>query len=341
MSYPPYTITTTALNLVAAISEQLATLFATGALTAENLSPQLRRENRIRTIHASLAIENNTLSLEQVTDIVDGKPVIGPPRDIQEVRGAVAAYEKLDSWKPHSLKDLLSAHALLMHDLVGNAGKLRTGGVGVFQGRKVIHMAPPANLVHGHLENLLQWLKSTDEHPLIASCVFHYEFEFIHPFDDGNGRMGRLWQTFILSKWKPVLAYMPVETIVRNRQEEYYASLGQADAQGEATKFIEFMLMALHGTINSAMAAICDQVGEQVTDQVRRLLNALAQGEKGATELMQTLALRHSPTFRKNYLNPALEVGVIERTQPDSPRSPTQRYRLTAKGLHIQVGSSG
>lgn len=338
MSYPPYTITSTALKLVAAISEQLATLSATGALTTENLSPHLRRENRIRTIHASLAIENNTLSLEQVTDIIDGKPVIGPPRDIQEVRGAVAAYETLEAWTPHSLKDLLAAHALLMHGLVENPGKLRTGGVGVFQGNKVIHMAPPANLVRGHLENLLQWLKITDEHQLITSCVFHYEFEFIHPFDDGNGRMGRLWQTLILSKWKPVLAYMPVETIVRNRQEEYYASLGHADAQGEATKFIEFMLQALHDTLGSMLTV---QVNGQVSDQVRRLLDALGQGEKTASDLMQGVGLRHAPTFRKNYLAPALEAGFIERTQPDSPRSPTQRYRLTPLGKkHIETSST-
>ena len=328
-AYPPYTITSTALKLVAAISEQLTTLSATGALTAENLSPRLRRENRIRTIHASLAIENNTLSLEQVTDVIDGKPVIGAPRDIQEVRGAVAAYERLDSWKSHSLKDMLAAHALLMHDLVDNPGKLRSGGVGVFKGQKVVHMAPPANLVHGHLENLLHWLKSTDEHPLITSCVFHYEFEFIHPFDDGNGRMGRLWQTLILSKWRPVLAYIPVETIVRNRQAEYYASLGQADAQGEATKFIEFMLQALHDILEGIST---DQVGVQVSDQVKRLLEVLGKDERTATELMQALGLRHAPTFRKNYLLPALETGLIERTQPDSPRSPTQKYRLTGLG---------
>jgi Fic family protein len=327
MSYPPYTITSTALKLVAAISEQLATLSATSASTMEHLSPQLRRENRIRTIHASLAIENNTLSLEQVTDIMDGKPVIGPPRDIQEVRGAVAAYEKLGAWTPHRMKDLLAAHALLMRDLVENPGKLRTGGVGVFQGNKVIHMAPPANLVHGYLENLLQWLKTTDEHPLITSCVFHYEFEFIHPFDDGNGRMGRLWQTLILSKWKPVLAYMPMETIVRNRQKEYYASLGQADTQGEAATFIEFMLQALYDSVIGLSAT--DQASVQVGDQVRRLMSILEQGEKTGVELMQGLGLRHAPTFRKNYLSPALEAGLVERTQPDSPRSPTQRYRLT------------
>lgn len=340
MSYPPYTISSTALKLVAAISEQLATLSATGALTAENLSPQLRRKNRIRTIHASLAIENNTLSLEQVTDIIDGKPVIGPPRDIQEVRGAVAAYEKLDSWKPHSLKDLLAAHAMLMHDLVDNPGKLRTGGVGVFQGSKVVHMAPPANLVHGHLENLLQWLKKTDEHPLITSCVFHYEFEFIHPFADGNGRMGRLWQTLILSKWRPVLAYMPVETIVRNRQEEYYASLAQADVQGEATKFIEFMLQALHETLaeTHATTQVTAQVTTQVSPQVKRLLTALAKGEQSAGELMQALGLKSAKNFRAVSLSPALDAELVERTQPDSPRSPTQRYRLTERGKKTLQG---
>jgi Fic family protein len=299
-------------------------------LTAENFSPQLRRENRIRTIHASLAIENNTLSLEQVTDIIDGKPVIAPPRDIQEVRGAVAVYEKLETWVPHSMKDLLAAHALLMHDLVNNPGKFRAGGVGIFQGSKVVHMAPPADLVYGHLEKLFQWLENTDEHPLIANCVFHYEFEFIHPFDDGNGRMGRLWQTLILSKWKPVLAYMPVETIVRNRQDAYYASLGQADAQGEATVFIEFMIQALHDAL--AEFSVIDQVNIQVNDQVRRLLTALTHGERSAIELMQTLGLRHAPSFRKSYLVSALDAGLIGRTQPDSPRSPTQRYKLTQKG---------
>lgn len=257
MSYtPPYTITSAILKRVAAISERLALLPMADGLSAGALSPLLRRENRIRTIHASLAIENNTLSLEQVTDIIDGKPVIGPPRDIQEVRGAVAAYEKLESWTPYKLEDVLAAHALLMHDLVAAPGTFRTEGVGVFQGSRVVHMAPPAKLVRQHMENLLHWLQHSDEHPLITSCVFHYEFEFIHPFADGNGRMGRLWQTCILSKWKPMLAYLPVETIVRNRQEAYYASLGQADAQGEATAFIEFMLAALQETLDEALVKL-------------------------------------------------------------------------------------
>lgn len=184
MTYPPYTITSAILKRVAGISEQLAALAAVRGLAVELLSPHLRRENRIRTIHASLAIENNTLSLEQVTDIINGKAVIGPPRDIQEVHGAVSAYEKLDTWQPHKLDDMLSAHAILMRDLVEKPGSLRTGGVGVFQGNRVVHMAPPAHLVHEHLKKLLGWLEKTDEHPLVSSCVFHYEFEFIHPFAD-------------------------------------------------------------------------------------------------------------------------------------------------------------
>lgn len=332
MTYPPYTITSAILKRVAGISEQLAALAAVRGLAVELLSPHLRRENRIRTIHASLAIENNTLSLEQVTDIINGKTVIGPPRDIQEVHGAVSAYEKLDTWQPHKLDDMLSAHAILMRDLVEKPGSLRTGGVGVFQGNRVVHMAPPAHLVHEHLKKLLGWLEKTDEHPLVSSCVFHYEFEFIHPFADGNGRMGRLWQTLILSKWNPLFAYLPVETIVRNRQAEYYDSLGRADAQGEATAFVEFMLTALGDAVADIQS---DQAGDQVSDQVRRLLDVLGQGEKNATELMTELGLRHAPTFRKNYLSPALKAALVERTRPDAPRSPLQRYRLTAAGRRI------
>lgn len=332
MTYPPYTITSAILKRVAGISEQLAALAAVRGLAVELLSPHLRRENRIRTIHASLAIENNALSLEQVTDIVNGKAVMGPPRDIQEVHGAVSAYEKLDTWQPHRLDDMLSAHAILMRDLVEKPGSLRTGGVGVFQGNRVVHMAPPAHLVHEHLKKLFGWLEKTDEHPLVSSCVFHYEFEFIHPFADGNGRMGRLWQTLILSKWNSLFAYLPVETIVRNRQAEYYDSLGRADAQGEATAFVEFMLTALGDAVADIRS---DQAGDQVSDQVRRLLDVLGQGEKNAKELMTELGLRHAPTFRKNYLSPALEAALVERTRPDAPRSPLQRYRLTAAGRRI------
>ena len=187
----------------------------------------------------------------------------------------------------------------------------------------------PAHLAH---IRLLGWLEQTDEHPLVASCVFHYEFEFIHPFADGNRRMGRLWQTLILSKWNPLFAYLPVKTLVRQRQAEYYASLAAADELGEATPFVEFMLASL---FDALIVLKSDQGGDQVNDQVRRLLEVLGQEEKSAAVLMAGLGLRHAPTFRKNYLSPALGAGLVERTRPDAPRSPLQKYTLTEKGRKI------
>lgn len=326
---PPYTITSTIVNLVAEISE---TIGRYTVLAEQRLTPRLRRENRIRTIHASLAIENNTLTLEQVTAVIEGKQVLGHPREIQEVRNAFAAYEALESWRAGSERDLLSAHKLLMRGLVDEAGCYRSGGVGIFQGKQLVHMAPPANRVPELMADLLGWLAMTNEHPLIAGCIFHYEIEFIHPFADGNGRMGRLWQTLILRDWKSLLAYLPVETVIREHQESYYQALAAADEQADATPFIAFMLSELLAAIRQATAT--DQVTDQVSDQVAKLIQVLGSGELSSNDLMQTLELIHRPTFRENYLNPALAGDWIERTQPDSPSSPKQRYRLTAKGRH-------
>lgn len=245
---PPYSLTSTMMRLVSEISE----LVGKAQMQTASTMPHLRKNNRIRTVHASLAIENNSLSVEQVTAILDGKRVLGLPQEIQEVRNAFKAYEKMEEWNPGDLSHLLDAHGVLMSGLVDRAGQLRTGGVGVFEGSRVIHMAPPAHLIHGQMEDLLHWLAETDEHPLIASCVFHYEFEFIHPFEDGNGRMGRLWQTLILSRWKPLFAYLPVETVIRDRQEEYYSALGKADQSGESTAFIEFLLETLLTALREA-----------------------------------------------------------------------------------------
>jgi Fic family protein len=319
---------------VAEISEAIGRYTA---LAEQNLTPRLRRENRIRTIQASLSIENNTLSVEQVTAVIDGKRVLGQPREIQEVKNAFAAYEAMEGWEPTSLDDLLTAHRLLMAALVDAAGELRSGGVGIFRGKELVHMAPPADRVHHLVKELLAWLKQTDEHPLVASCVFHYELEFIHPFADGNGRMGRLWQTLILRKWKPLLAYLPVETVIRDRQEDYYRVLAEADNRADATPFVEFMLRALLDAIMEAVST--DQVSDQVSDQVARTIKALTGGSRGATDLMKTLGLSHRPTFRKNYLAESLKGGWVERTQPDSPRSPTQRYQLTAKGRRWLKGA--
>lgn len=328
---PPLTLTSSMLALVADISEQVGRL---SALRDAALTPQLRRGNRIRTIQASLAIENNTLSVEQVTAVLDGKQVLGLPHEIQEVRNAFATYEAMQGWQPAVRADLLRAHTLLMHCLIDDAGQLRRGGVGIYRGEQLLHMAPPASRVGQLVDDLLGWLGRTDLHPLIASCVFHYEFEFIHPFADGNGRMGRLWQTLILSQWRPVLAYLPVETVIREQQDAYYGALLAADQASEATPFVEFMLQALQQALTES--AQSDQVGDHVSDQVARLLVLLKRSPAlKAGELMQQLALVHRPTFRNNYLRPALAAGLIEMTDPASPRSPVQKYRLTLRGQAV------
>lgn len=328
---PPYQITPAILNRVADISELLGRWSAT---SKDTLSPQLRRDNRIKTIQASLAIENNTLSVEQVTAVLDGKRVLGLPREIQEVRNAFIAYEQLTEWNPHSTNDLLTAHGLLMAGLLDDAGAFRSGGVGIYRGEALLHMAPPASRVPVLIQDLVNWLATSNVHPLIASCIFHYEFEFIHPFADGNGRMGRLWQTLMLSHWNPILAYLPVETVIRSQQQTYYQTLEQSDKAGDSTVFIAFMLEALHTAMTEVVTT--DQVIVQVTDQVKRLLMMLdGKDAQKLAELMTSLALQHKRTFRANYLNPALAAELVEMTQPDAPRSPSQKYRLTAKGRDV------
>lgn len=217
-----------------------------------------------------------------------------------------------------------------MRDLVDEAGRYRSGGIGIFRGKQRVQMAPPAGRVPRLMADLLDWLEYTNEHPLVASCIFHYEFEFIHPFADGNGRMGRLWQTLILRNWKPLVAYVPVEAVIRDRQEDCCRVLAVADSQADATPFVAFMLCALRDAVREAVST--DQAGDPVTAQVAAMIRAIGSGELGSNDLMQALGLSHRPTFRNNHLNPTMEDGWIERTQPDSPRSPTQRYRLTGKG---------
>lgn len=327
---PAYTISKKLLNKVAETSEAVGRY---AALAELQLTPHLRRKNRIRTIQASLAIENNTLTLEQVTDVLEGKPVKGSAREILEVKNAFAAYEAMETWHPASETNLLEAHRLLMEGLVAHPGQFRKEGVGIFRGPNLVHMAPPPSRVPYLMQDLLGWLAQTDEHPLVASCLFHYELEFIHPFMDGNGRMGRLWQTLILHQWHPSLAFAPIETLVRDRQEGYYQALGESDRLAEGTPFAEFMLDAIFETITSYKKT--DQVTDQVNNFILQVLQALKQSPLGSSELMAELALNHRPTFRKNYLDPSLAGSWIERTQPEAPKSPTQRYRLTEKGRKL------
>lgn len=244
MYTPPFDITNEVLQLVSDISLKLGRL---EALSETDIpSPMLRKENRIRTIHSSLAIEHNSLTLKQVTDIVNGKHVLGAPDEIKEVKNAIDAYHLMQTLDAFNQKDLLKAHGAMMQELVHRAGAFRSENVGVFDDQgHCIHMAPPADRVPWLIQDLFEWVSSTETHPLISSCVFHYEFEFIHPFEDGNGRMGRFWQTMLLSRWKPVFAWLPVESIVRDNQEGYYAAIAESDHKGNSTPFIVFMLKCL------------------------------------------------------------------------------------------------
>ena len=246
MSYtPPFTITAEILNLVAEISEQIGELNASALVS----SPQLRKQNRIKTITGTLAIEGNTLGEEQITAIVDGKAVLGSARELAEVKGAIAAYDALPSLQPANSQDLLAAHALLMADILSTPGTFRNQAVGIHKSGKIHHVAPPAHKVSGLMGELMQWLSSAQDHPLITSSVFHYEFEFIHPFSDGNGRMGRLWQSLILSQWQPLFLSLPLESVIKEHQTQYYQALEQADEQANSTPFIQFMLTAIGQTL--------------------------------------------------------------------------------------------
>lgn len=317
-------------SLIAEISEQVGRITV---LQEGIISPHLRRENRIRTIHSSLAIEHNSLSLDQVTAILDGKRVLGNPNEIKEVQSAYEAYELMLQLNPASVDDLLKAHKLMMNGLVPENGRFRSGGVGVFDGERLIHMAPPAEFVPEHIHNLFAWYQESRLHPLIKSSVFHYEFEFIHPFADGNGRMGRMWHSLLLGKWKELFFWLPIEELIRSRQQEYYDALGVADKQADSVGFVELMLEIIRDSLMevTVVGRSTDQDGDQVGDQdkspVERLLSVLGSDVLSAAELMQRLSLLHKPTFRKNYLNPAIEQGLIERTIPDKPNSRNQRYR--------------
>ena len=236
---PPFTMTDNIINLLAAVSEQVGQVTI---LHKDTISPKLRRENRIKTIHSSLAIENNTLSLEQVTAVLDGKRVLGAPQEIREVQNAYEAYEIMLTLDPLNINDLLQAHKLMMNDLIKESGRFRSGGVGVFDGKQVVHIAPPADIVPQLIEDLFEWYKTSPLHILIKSCIFHYEFEFIHPFADSNGRIGRMWHTLLLSQWNGLFAWLPIEELIKEQQQDYYNALAAADKKADCAAFVEMMM---------------------------------------------------------------------------------------------------
>ena len=248
---PPFEITNQMIDYVAEIAELVGNLNVTNRLTA---NPTLRRSNRIRTIHGSLAIEQNTLSLEQVTAVLNGKRVLAPPKDIAEVKNAYEIYERVDELDPYSVDDLLIAHGIMTRGLVEESGMFRTRPVGVVDSEgHVLHFGTLPQYVPDLVMELLEWAKTSEVHMLIRSCVFHYELELIHPFADGNGRVGRLWHTLLLSKWNPVFAWLPVESIIHDRQQEYYDAINASNDAGESTLFIGFMLSAIKTSLIEAI----------------------------------------------------------------------------------------
>ncbi|SFT08869.1 Fic family protein [Porphyromonadaceae bacterium NLAE-zl-C104] len=273
MSYkPPYKITPKIIDLVSKISEAVGSFYAQEEL-------RLHRINRIKTIQGSLAIEGNTLTTDQITAILDGKPVIAPINEVQEIRNAIKAYELLDELNPNSLEDLLKAHLTMEAGLIDDSGHFRSGGVGVASGEEIIHYAPPAERVPQLMKELFEWLNNTEEHPLIKSCIFHYEFEFIHPFSDGNGRTGRLWQTLILANWRPVFKNLPIENIVYKYRKEYYRAIAISGGEDGCTPFIEFILGVIDETLaleNNAPRSTRDKIIEQIHNNPKITRNELA-----------------------------------------------------------------
>lgn len=322
---PPFTITNEILSYVSSISEKIGRVSASVNREAR---PRLRKNNRVRSIHSSLKIEANSLSLDQVRDVIDGRPVWGKAKEIQEVKNAYAAYEQLSEIDPYCIRDLKRLHSVMTKYVVEESGDFRRGEEGVFNGEQCVFMAPPAQLVPRLMDDLFDWMKRSKDsiHPLILSSVFHYEFVFIHPFSDGNGRMARLWHTALLSRWKPMFEYIPIESQIEEFQEDYYDAIARCHRDGSSTAFIEFML--------SQIDSVLDRFSVQVradspflSEPVERLLGVMEPGVPYTSRaLMEMLELRSREGFRRNYLRPAIEEGLIGMTLPDKPNSRNQRY---------------
>ena len=324
MTYKPrYQINPSIVNKVAIIMKMIGKYSSLNNLSSQ---PLLRRKSQIKSIHSSLAIENNQLSESQVKDLINGKLVIGPQKDILEVQNAIKVYENIQDINPYTQKDLLKYHKLLMTSLVSDAGSYRKGQVGVFDDEKAIFMAPPADRVPSLMNQLYDYLNHYDENIFIKSCVFHYEFEFIHPFSDGNGRMGRLFQTCLLAKEEELFYYLPVESIIKKRQQSYYDAISKSNLEGSSNVFIEFMLDTIIETMNETIKQSNIEKGS-LSIQAKKLLNVFVEGVPYTTiELMDKVGIKSRSSFKKNYLDPLLESGIIEMTIPDKPMSRNQRY---------------
>lgn len=322
---PPYTISNKMLELVSEISEKVGRITSHKELESK---PHLRRNNRIRSIHSSLKIEANSLSLNDVRDVINGHLVLGDQKKIQEVKNAYAAYEKIPEIDPTSISDLKRIHGILTYRTVSESGVFRKGNEGVFSGSECIFVAPPQHMINELMRDLMQWVKENEGviHPLILSAIFHYEFAFIHPFADGNGRMARLWHTVLLYRWRNVFEYIPLESQIERFQNEYYDAIAVCHTKGNSDIFIEFMLNMINQILDEVILQV-NRSNSEVSEYVKRMLAVMEYDVPyTSNSIMETLGLKSKETLRKNYINPAMELGLIKMTLPDKPNSRNQRY---------------
>ena len=322
---PPYSISDKMLTLVSSISEKVGRIEISKEIEAK---PHLRKNNKIHSIYSSLKIEANSLSLTEVRDVINGQLVIGNQKEIQEVKNAYAAYEKIAYVDPSSMADLKKIHKIMTDRIINESGEFRTGAEGVFSGEKCIFIAPPANMVNDLMRDLLSWVKKNQDkiHPLIMSAVFHYEFVFIHPFADGNGRMARLWHTVILYRWRNIFEYIPLESQIERFQTEYYDAIAQCHVNGNSDVFIEFMLDMIDQILDEVILQI-NKSNADTSEYVKRMLDVMEYDVPYTSNaIMEALGLKSKEALRKNYIKPAIELGLIRMTLPDKPNSKNQRY---------------
>ena len=323
---PPFEITNSMVDRISSIMKSIGKLDS-----YEDFSkmPYLRRNGRIRSVHSSLAIEANSLTFEQVQDVIDGKTVTGPENEIQEVKNAYEAYGMIREIDPYSVQDLKKIHGVMTRRTVKESGCFRKGNEGVFdENGNCIRVCPPPEFIDGLMKQLFAWMRKNRDviNPLILSSVFHYEFVFIHPFADGNGRTARLWQNALLADWEGIFEYLPIESQIKKYQTDYYTAINNSNRSGSSTEFVEFMLKMIDGTLLEAVRSSALQERHKSL-YINRLLEVMVPGVQLTTsEMMRELGLKSRASFRKNYLLPAIESGLIKMTEPDKPTSRNQMY---------------